>query len=129
MQELFTKKFNVDSIIENAKEKDGKDFINFLASVMKEPEKDLISDLYKELGKDFLLGFLEKTLEVENESGMVRKSTKDDKVVKRTTGGIFFFLIRGNEKGNVFVKEIFKKHARNFQKMRKLEKRLGKMEF
>ena len=129
MQGLFTKKFNVDSIIENAKEKEGKDFINFLASVMKEPEKDLISDLYKELGKDFLLGFLEKTLEVENESGMVRKSTKDDKVVKRTTGGIFFFLIRGNEKGNVFVKEIFKKHARNCQKMRKLEKRLGKMEF
>ena len=81
MQELFTKKFNVDSIIENAKEKDGKDFINFLASVMKEPEKDLISDLYKELGKDFLLGFLEKTLEVENESGMVRKSTKDFLVV------------------------------------------------
>lgn len=129
MQGLPIKKYNVDSIIENAKVKDGKDFIYYLASVMKEPEKDLIADLYKELGKDFLLGLFEKTLEIENGNGMIKKSTKDDKVVRRTTGGIFFFLIRSNEKGNDFVKEIFKNHARNFQKMRKLEKRLGKMGF
>lgn len=142
MQQLEKPKYNVDSIINNAKDKEGKEFTNYIAFIMKESQKELIEDLYKELGKDFLLKFFEKALTIENNTGMERKIPRKKKekeesekvnneqtIIKRTIGGIFFFLIRDNEKQNLFVKNIFKNHAKKTQKMKKLAKKFEKIDF
>lgn len=142
MQQLEKPKYNVDSIINDAKDKEGKDFTNYIAFIMKESQKELIEDLYKELGKDFLLKFFEKALTVENNTGMERKIPRKKKeleenektnneqtILKRTIGGIFFFLIRNNEKQNLFVKTIFKNHAKKTQKVKKLAKKFEKIDF
>ena len=104
MQQLEKPKYNVVSIINDAKDKEGKDFTNYIAFIMKESQKELIEDLYKELGKDFLLKFFEKALTIENNTGMERKIPRKKKeleenektnneqtILKRTIGGIFFF--------------------------------------
>ena len=142
MQQLEKPKYNVDSIINDAKDKEGKDFTNYIAFIMKESQKELIEDLYKELGKDFLLKFFEKALTIENNTGMERKIPRKKKelaenektnneqtILKRTIGGIFFFLIRNNEKQNLFVKTIFKNHAKKTQKVKKLAKKFEKIDF
>ena len=142
MQQLEKPKYNVVSIINDAKDKEGKDFTNYIAFIMKESQKELIEDLYKELGKDFLLKFFEKALTVENNTGMERKIPRKKKeleenektnneqtILKRTIGGIFFFLIRNNEKQNLFVKTIFKNHAKKTQKVKKLAKKFEKIDF
>ena len=142
MQQLEKPKYNVVSIINDAKDKEGKDFTNYIAFIMKESQKELIEDLYKELGKDFLLKFFEKALTIENNTGMERKIPRKKKeleenektnneqtILKRTIGGIFFFLIRNNEKQNLFVKTIFKNHAKKTQKVKKLAKKFEKIDF
>ena len=70
---LNKKEFNIDEIIEKCKEKDGIELLNYMCTIMHEKKRNIMESLYKELGKDFLIAILEKTLNIENNGGLILK--------------------------------------------------------
>ena len=52
------------NVFKNEQEKNDVDFCNFVAAKLKEPKSDLIKSLYKLIGRDRALGFLERTIEI-----------------------------------------------------------------
>ena len=76
--------FNVDEIIEKCKEKNGNELLNYMCVIMHEKKKFILESLYKELGKDFLIAMLEKTLETENNGGLVKGKSKYSKKKQKT---------------------------------------------
>ena len=133
--------FNINEIIEKCKEKDGIELINFICGIMKEKKHNIIEALYKELGKDYLIFTLEKALNIQNNGGLSKEKSKylkkeDNKNnnvnnninnnyqnEKKTTGGIFFTLIKKDpEAKNILIKASKKdwKEAKQRKKIYKL---------
>ena len=67
------KMIDIEETIEKCKEKDGIELLNFICSVMKERKRNILESLYKELGKDYLIANLEKTLNIENNGALFMK--------------------------------------------------------
>ena len=145
---LKRSKFNVDEIIEKCKEKNGNELLNYMCAIMHEKKKFILESLYKELGKDFLIAMLEKTLEIENNGGLIKgkskyakkkeekKSNENNESIesiesdnpKKSTGGIFFTLIKTNPEAKVIMNRAAKidnKEARQRKKVYKLMDKLN----
>ena len=118
--------FNIEEIINKCKEKDGIDLINYICVIMKEKKRNILESLYQELGKDYLIFNLEKALNIQNNGGLSKEKCKypkkaekmnqeEDKNInninnniqneKKSTGGIFFSLIKKDpEAKNILIK-------------------------
>ena len=136
--------FNVDEIIEKCKEKDGNELLNYMCVIMLEKKKIILESLYKELGKDFLIAMLEKTLEIENNGGLIKgksqyakkkeekKSNENNESVendnpKKSTGGIFFTLIKNNPEAKVILNRASKKDSKEARQRKKVYKLMDKL--
>ena len=133
--------FNIDEIINKCKEKEGIDLINYICIIMKEKKRNILESLYQELGKDYLIFTLEKALNIQNNGGLSKEKCKyekkdkkmnqeDNKDInndiqneKKSTGGIFFTLIKKDpEAKNILIKASKKdwKEAKQRKKVYKL---------
>ena len=136
--------FNVDEIIEKCKEKNGNELLNYMCAIMYEKKKFILESLYKELGKDFLIAMLEKTLEIENNGGLIKgkciyakkkeekKSNENNESVendnpKKSTGGIFFTLIKNKPKAKIIMNRESKKDSKEARKRKKVYKLMDKL--
>ena len=141
---LKKKPFNVDEIIEKCKEKDGNELLNYMCVIMHEKKKFILESLYKELGKDFLIAMLEKTLEIENNGGLIKgkciyakkkeekKSNENNQSIendnpKKSTGGIFFTLIKNNPEAKVILNRASKKDSKEARQRKKVYKLMDKL--
>ena len=133
--------FNIDEIISKCKEKDGMELINFICGVMKEKKRNILEELYKELGKDYLIFTLEKALNIENNGGLNKEKSKyqkkdedkkeqsdnniDNNIIneKKSTGGIFFTLVKKDPE----AKNILNKASRKDWKEAKQRKKVYKL--
>lgn len=117
--------FKIEEIISKCESINDMEFVCFITSILNEPRQDLIIELYKELGKEFIIAILEKTLRIENEGGILQKTSSEIKE-KKSLGGIFFYLMKINDGSVEVIKRITKinYHKRNERKKiyRKLEK-------
>ena len=138
------KPFNVDEIIEKCKEKDGNELLNYMCVIMHEKKKFILESLYKELGKDFLIAMLEKTLETENNGGLIKgkciyakkkeekKSNENNESIendnpKKSTGGIFFTLIKTNPEAKVILNRASKLDSKEARQRKKVYKLMDKL--
>ena len=136
--------FNVDEIIQKCKEKDGIELLNFMCSVMNEKKRNILEMLYKELGKHYLIVTLEKALDIENNGGLEKgkciyaKKTEDKKTnennlvannfnEKKSTGGIFFGLIRKDPNAKSVINKATKLDHKESQKRKKVYKLMDKL--
>ena len=136
--------FNVDEIIEKCKEKNGNELLNYMCVIMHEKKKCILESLYKELGKDFLIAMLEKTLETENNGGLVKgksqyakkkeekKSNENNQSIendnpKKSTGGIFFTLIKTNPEAKVIMNRAAKIDSKEARQRKKVYKLMDKL--
>ena len=133
------KQFNVDEIIEKCKGKNGMELLNYMCTIMKEKKINMLELLYKELGKDYLIIMLEKTLKIENNGGLNKGkciyskkeekksseiiSIKNNVVEKKSTGGIFFALIKKDPE----AKDILNKASKIDWKQSKQRKKVYKL--
>ena len=138
---LKNKAFNVDEIIEKCKEKDGNELLNYMCVIMHEKKRFILESLYKELGKDFLIAMLEKTLEIENNGGLIKGKSKYSKKKeekknnesiendnpKKSTGGIFFTLIKNNPEAKVILNRASKKDSKEARQRKKVYKLMDKL--
>ena len=60
--------------------------------------------VFRALGKDYVLNKFEKALEIENNGGMNINKTNE----KKTTGGIFFTLIKEEPEAKKILKDVSK---------------------
>ena len=108
---------------------------------MHEKKRNMLELLYKELGKEYLITMLEKTLNVENNGGLnkgkkinTKKEEKEKKnseniliknnvIEKKSTGGIFFTLIKMDPK----AKDILNKASKLDWKQSKQRKKVYKL--
>ena len=134
--------FKVDEIIEKCKNKNGIELLNFMCNIMHEKKRNMLELLYKELGKDYLIAMLEKTLNVENNGGLVKGkclySKKDEEKkmneetpmpqnMKKSTGGIFFTLIKNDPEGKDILIKATKLDWKQCKQRKKLNKLLDKL--
>lgn len=141
---LNKKEFKVDEIIENCKEKDGIELLNYMCTVMHEKKRNILESLYKELGKDFLIAILEKALNIENNGGLEKgksiyakkKQEKkgNEKILvpnntseKKSIGGIFFGLIKKDPQGNIILKKATKLDYKESRQRKKVYKLMDKL--
>ena len=133
--------YNIDEIINKCTEKEGIDLINYMCVIMKEKKKNILESLYKELGKDYLIFTLEKALNIQNNGGQnkekckypkkeEKKNQEEDKNItndikneKKSTGGIFFTLIKKDPE----AKNILNKASRKEWKESKQRKKMYKL--
>ena len=112
-----------------------------MCTVMHEKKRNMIELLYKELGKEYLIAMLEKTLNVENNGGLnkgksiyQKKEEKEKKnsenilvknnvIEKKSTGGIFFTLIKMDPE----AKDILNKASKLDWKQSKQRKKVYKL--
>ena len=132
--------FNVDEIITKCKEKEGIEFINYICAIMKEKKRNILESLYKELGKDYLIFTLEKALNIENSGGLNKekckypkkedkkeeKNEKDDNILnikeKKSTGGIFFSLMKKDPEAKNILIQASKKEWKEAKQRKKVYK-------
>ena len=141
---LNKKEFNIDEIIEKCKEKDGIELLNYMCTIMHEKKRNIMESLYKELGKDFLIAILEKTLNIENNGGLEKgksiysKKKQEEKAKesnlesnhiceKKSIGGIFFGLIKKDPEGNVVLKKASKLDYKESRQRKKVYKLMDKL--
>lgn len=120
---------NIHKMMKTCFEIDGKPLMQYIAKTLKEQHCDLLYDLYKELGKEYMINIFEKTLNIENEGGMLKKVQKSENNSneKRTPGGIFFNLIRNNEKDSKIIKKIFRSHQKMLKNNNKVYKQISQI--
>ena len=113
-----------------------------MCAVMHEKKRNMLELLYKELGKEYLIAMLEKTLNVENNGGLnkgisiyPKKEEKEKKnsenilvknnkvIEKKSTGGIFFTLIKMDTE----AKDILNKASKLDWKQSKQRKKVYKL--
>lgn len=143
----FSKKtmFKVDEIIEKCKDKDGIDLLNFMCNVMHEKKRNMLEILYKELGKDYLVAMLEKTLNIENSGGLMKgkplyPNKKEEKKLneneeskikyineKKSTGGIFFSLIKKDPEAKHILNKATKLDWKESKQRKKVYKLLANL--
>ncbi len=111
-----------------------------MCTVMHEKKRNMLELLYKDLGKEYLIAMLEKTLNIENNGGLnkgkciyakkeeEKKSKenipiKNNNIEKKTTGGIFFALIKKDPE----AKDILNKASKLDWKQSKQRKKVYKL--
>ena len=132
--------FNIDEIINKCKEKEGIDLINYICVIMKEKKKNILESLYQELGKDYLIFTLEKALNIQNNGGLSKEKCKyekkdkkmnqeDNKDInndiqneKKSTGGIFFSLIKKDPEAKNILNKASKKDWKEAKQRKKVYK-------
>ena len=114
-------KYNVEVIIKKCENiEDKTQFINYISEILKEKEKDILYRLFALTKKDFIIKSLEKTLNIMNSGGMIKKD--NDKNI-RSIGGTFIYLIKTSDLMNDdLIKKIFWRN----KKKKKLKKKLYK---
>ena len=135
--------FNIDEIIKKCKDKNGIELLNYICSIMQERKRNVLEMLYKELGKDYLIMILEKTLNIENSGGLLKEINSDKEKEKqktnetkikdyisnnrKSTGGIFFTLIKKDpEAKNILIKAA-KQDYKESKERKKVYKLLEKL--
>ena len=139
------KMIDIEETIEKCKEKDGIELLNFICSVMKERKRNILESLYKELGKDYLIANLEKTLNIENNGGLIKgksiyeKKVNDNKAnnensskldvnnEKKTIGGIFFSLIKKDPEAKTILTKAVKLDMKESKQRKKVYKLMDKL--
>ena len=139
------KMIDIEETIEKCKEKDGIELLNFICSVMKERKRNILESLYKELGKDYLIANLEKTLNIENNGGLIKgksiyeKKVNDNKAnddnsskvdinnEKKTIGGIFFSLIKKDPEAKAILTKAVKLDMKETKQRKKVYKLMDKL--
>ncbi len=132
--------FNTDEIINKCKEKDGIELINYICVIMKEKKRNILEELYKELGKDYLIFTLEKALNIENNGGLNKEKSKyqkkeekneqnndnnmlnNNKNEKKSTGGIFFSLIKKDPEAKNILNKVSRKDYKEARQRKKVYK-------
>ena len=132
--------FNIDEIINKCKEKEGIDLINYICVIMKEKKRNILESLYQELGKDYLIFTLEKALNIQNNGGLSKEKCKyekkdkkmnqeDNKDInndiqneKKSTGGIFFSLIKKDPEAKNILNKASKKDWKESKQRKKVYK-------
>ena len=114
-------KYNVEVIIKKCDSiEDKTQLINYLSEILQEKKKDILYRLYALMKKDFIIKTLEKTLNIMNSGGMIKKD--NDKNI-RSIGGTFIYLIKTSDLMNDdLIKKIFWRN----KKKKKLKKKLYK---
>ena len=137
--------FNIDEIINKCKEKEGIDLINYICVIMKEKKSNILESLYQELGKDYLIFTLEKALNIQNNGGLNKEKCKypkkEDKMnqeeekninnniqnEKKSTGGIFFTLIKKDPEAKSILIKASKKEWKESKQRKKVYKLMGNL--
>ena len=138
------KMIDIEETIEKCKEKDGIELLNFICSVMKERKRNILESLYKELGKDYLIANLEKTLNIENNGGLIKgksiyeKKNKEKTIndnspntnsinEKKSIGGIFFSLIKRDPEAKAIINKAIKLDMKESKQRKKIYKLMDKL--
>ena len=140
------RKFNVDQIIEKGKLKEGNELITYMCNIMHEKKRNILELLFKELGKEYLLSMLEKTLNIENNGGLFKEKCKYEKKngnensnsiisntggpgvnEKKTTGGIFFTLIKKDPEAKAILNRASKMDWKESKQRKKVYKLMDKL--
>ena len=137
--------FNIDEIINKCKEKEGIDLINYICLIMKEKKRNILESLYQELGKDYLIFTLEKALNIQNNGGLNKEkckypkkeekmNQKEEKNInnniqneKKSTGGIFFTLIKKDPEAKSILIKASKKDWKESKQRKKVYKLMGNL--
>ena len=139
--------YNVDIIIEKCQEKDGIELLNYMCTVMHEKKRNILEYLYKELGKDYLIAMLEKALTIQNNGGLTKgkclytkkneekKSNENNPIPnmtngiseKKTSGGIFFTLIKKDPEGKTILNKATKLDWKESKQRKKVYKLMDKL--
>jgi hypothetical protein len=137
--------FNIDEIINKCKEKEGIDLINYICVIMKEKKRNILESLYQELGKDYLIFTLEKALNIQNNGGLNKEKCKypkkeekmnqeEEKNInnniqneKKSTGGIFFTLIKKDPEAKSILIKASKKDWKESKQRKKVYKLMGNL--
>ena len=118
-------KYNIEKIISECEDKENEPFVSYVSMVLKEERKDLIGEIYKEIGKDFIIHILKKTLEIENNGGMQKGGGAQG---RKTTGGIFFFQIKISDLApRDVIKKVFKINYKQRNERKKVYRKLQKL--
>ena len=131
---ISIKKFDVEKIIENCKIKENKQFINYLCEVMHEKQKEIIESLFKQLGKNYLIAKLESALIIENKGGLLKEesNTKKEnvptKIENKSTGGVFFTLIKKDPEGKSVLVKASKLNWKKIKQKKRMDNLLQKMD-
>ena len=107
---------------------------------MKEKKRNILESLYQELGKDYLIFTLEKALNIQNNGGLSKEKCKyqkkeekmnqeEDKNInndiqneKKSTGGIFFTLIKKDPEAKSILIKASKKDWKESKQRKKVYK-------
>ena len=137
--------FNVDEIIEKCKEKNGIELLNYMCNIMHEKKRNILEALYKELGKEYLIIMLEKTLDIQNNGGLTKgrsiypkkdkdKKSNENKPVtnsnigeRKSSGGIFFTLIKKDPQAKGIFMKAEKLDWKESRKRKKVYKLMDKL--
>ena len=137
--------FNIDEIINKCKEKEGIDLIYYICVIMKEKKRNILESLYQELGKDYLIFTLEKALNIQNNGGLNKEKCKypkkeekmnqeEEKNInnniqneKKSTGGIFFTLIKKDPEAKSILIKASKKDWKESKQRKKVYKLMGNL--
>ena len=131
---INSKKFEVEKIIDNCKIKDNTQFVNYLCEVMHEKQRDIIEALFKQLGKDYLIAKLESTLNIENKGGLrkeecnTKKENAPTKIENKSTGGVFFTLIKKDPEGKSVLVKASKINWKKIKQKKRMDNLLQKMD-
>lgn len=109
--------------IENKKE-----FINYVAQIIKEKNPSFLYQIYAVLKRDFIIKTLEKTLKIMNEGGISKNEKSEitngeDGGNIRSIGGTFIYLVKTSE---LISKDMLKKIFWRNKKKKEIKKKLYK---
>lgn len=120
-------KYNIEKIIKECNIKEGTQLIKYVSQILNEPKEDLIAEIYKELGKDFIISYLNKTLNIENNGGMSKLSSSQTKE-KKSPGGVFFYLMKTNDPSvKSIIKKVFHINYKERNQRKKVYRQLDKL--
>ena len=112
---------------------------------MKEKKRNILESLYQELGKDYLIFTLEKALNIQNNGGLNKEkckypkkeekmNQKEEKNInnniqneKKSTGGIFFTLIKKDPEAKSILIKASKKDWKESKQRKKVYKLMGNL--
>jgi len=139
------KSYNIEEIIDNCRNKDGIPLLNYICGIMHEKKRNILESIYKDLGKDYIIGIFEQTLTVENNGGLAKKMNLKQKKIsdeqkekeqinsnnntneKKSMGGIFFYLMNRNPEGKKILRKAAKLDYQEARERKKVYKLMNKL--
>jgi hypothetical protein len=124
-KDININKYNIDKILLECEDLKDTEFLKYVAKILKEPRLDLITAIYNEMGKNFIVINLEKAMIIENSGGM-KKLLPNKNHENKTIGGIFFYLMKTQDNQ---IKNIIKRLFRiNYKERNQRKKMYRKMQ-